>query len=80
MSPPDNTPQDAERARQQRDVAPQVHDPDLSPVVLVEAVEPVAIGDEYHEPGERFQARLPSVEQAIARGLVERVEPGEGSS
>lgn len=72
---PDNNAETAEQARQDHLMAPVANE--LSPVVLVEAVEPVAIADEYYEPGERFQARYASVEQAISRGLVEVVEQGD---
>lgn len=74
MTPPDNTPQDAERARQQRDGDP------TGGSVKVKAMAPVVIGDgKVYEEGQTFTAPLASVEQALARGLVERVER-KGSS
>lgn len=60
---------DAEHARQARDG-------DLaSGIVRVKAIAPVVLGDnKAHEPGATFQAPEAAVEQAIARGLVEKVE------
>lgn len=61
---------DAEQTRQARDgdVA--------SGILRVKALAPVVLGDnQAHKPGSTFQASEASVEQAIARGLVEKVAP-----
>ena len=67
---PDNDARLAEEARQERD-----DDPTSGTVrVRVARDTAVALGDKLHEPGTTFTAPVAAVENAIARGLVEKVD------
>ncbi len=68
--PNPNTPEKAEQARQER-----YGDPEDTGTVRVRALATVSGADgKTHEAGSTFTAQEASVEQALARGLVERVE------
>ena len=68
--PNPNTAEKAEQARRQRDGDP----PSGTVRVRVARDTAVALGDEVHEAGSSFTAPVAAVENAIARGLVEKVE------
>ena len=66
---------EAEQARQARDGALGVGE--VGEVVKVEVVSehPISVADAMYEPGATFQASEHAVRDALARGLVEKVEP-----
>ena len=66
---------EAEQARQARDGAVGVGE--VGGVVKVEVVSehPMSLAGQAHEPGATFQASEEAVRDALARGLVEKVEP-----
>lgn len=73
--PNPNTPEAAAKAREARETG------DSGKVRVKVGQAPVVLGDQFREPGSTFTADERSVEQALARGLVEKVErKGKGDA